>query len=107
MLSASTSATIENGKGIPVASGPLLLLASSSGCCLRLFFYCGNKQHRRPYVARVLRCLAAHLCLALRLCFQRGHRKFWLFIACLSSHLLYPYQSDSTLNIHKRMLAGT
>jgi hypothetical protein len=29
---------IENGKGIPVASGPLLLLASSSGCCLRLFF---------------------------------------------------------------------
>jgi hypothetical protein len=27
-----------NGKGIPVASGPLLLLASSSGCCLRLFF---------------------------------------------------------------------
>jgi len=31
---------IENGKGIPVASGSLLLLASSSGCCLRLFFIC-------------------------------------------------------------------
>ena len=31
-----------------MASGPLLLLASSSGCCLRLFFYCSNKQQASP-----------------------------------------------------------